>query len=181
MSPSSISEPRNNQEQTTLDSKKTNETTVFCPLDTVYLRLLRGTSDASISFKDLCKLLKTLGFIERVRGDHFIYRKPQIEGILAIQPIGALAKAYQSNRYVLLSSSTNSVTYMAAKNEIIIYWSDEDNAYLAEVPELPGCMADGESYQKALQNAEIIIQEWIETAHELDRPVPEPRGKLMYA
>ena len=70
---------------------------------------------------------------------------------------------------------------MAAKNEIIIYWSDEDNAYLAEVPELPGCMADGESYQKALQNAEIIIQEWIETAHELDRPVPEPRGKLMYA
>nr|WP_093192096.1 type II toxin-antitoxin system HicB family antitoxin [Thiocapsa sp. KS1] len=70
---------------------------------------------------------------------------------------------------------------MAAKYEIIIYWSNEDNAYLAEVPELPGCMADGESYQKALQNAEIIIQEWIDTAHELDRTAPEPRGKLMYA
>lgn len=70
---------------------------------------------------------------------------------------------------------------MAAKYEIVIYWSNEDNAYLAEVPELPGCMADGGSYQEALQNAEIIIQEWIETARELDRPVPEPRGKLMYA
>jgi predicted RNase H-like HicB family nuclease len=70
---------------------------------------------------------------------------------------------------------------MAAKYEIIIYWSNEDNAYLAEVPELPGCMADGESYQKALQNAEIIIQEWIETARKLNRPIPEPRGKLMYA
>jgi predicted RNase H-like HicB family nuclease len=69
---------------------------------------------------------------------------------------------------------------MAAKYEIIIYWSKEDNTYLAEVPELPGCMADGESYQKALRNAEIIIQEWIETAQELNRRIPEPRGKLMY-
>lgn len=70
---------------------------------------------------------------------------------------------------------------MAAKYEIIIYWSEEDSAYLAEVPELPGCMADGESYQKALLNAEVIIQEWIDTAYELGRNIPEPRGKLMYA
>jgi len=70
---------------------------------------------------------------------------------------------------------------MPAKYEVIIYWSEEDKAYLAEVPELPGCMADGESYHAALSNAEIIIQEWIETAHELGRPIPEPRGKLMYA
>ena len=70
---------------------------------------------------------------------------------------------------------------MAAKYEIIIYWSEEDHAYLAEVPELPGCMADGVTYQNALENAEIIIQEWIETAHELGRRIPEPRGKLMYA
>jgi hypothetical protein len=56
--------------------------------------VLRGTSDANISFKDLCKLLKTLGFTERARGDHFIYTKPQIEEILNIQTIGALAKAY---------------------------------------------------------------------------------------
>ena len=70
---------------------------------------------------------------------------------------------------------------MAAKYEIIIYWSEEDNAYLAEVPELAGCVADGESYQQALQNAEIIIQDWIETASELGRPIPEPRGRLMFA
>lgn len=70
---------------------------------------------------------------------------------------------------------------MATKYEIIIYWSEEDNVYLAEVPELPGCMADGVSYQNALENAEVIIQEWIETARELGRRIPEPRGKLMYA
>jgi len=70
---------------------------------------------------------------------------------------------------------------MSIKYEIIIYWSAEDNAYVAEVPELPGCMADGNSYRKALENAEIIIQEWIETARDLGRTIPEPRGKLMYA
>jgi predicted RNase H-like HicB family nuclease len=70
---------------------------------------------------------------------------------------------------------------MQAKYEIIIYWSGDDNAYLAEVPELPGCMADGETYQKALANAEVVIQEWLETAAELGRPIPEARGKLMYA
>ena len=70
---------------------------------------------------------------------------------------------------------------MDSKYEIIIFWSDEDNAFVAEVPELPGCMADGGSYQEALSNAEQIIQEWIETARELGRAVPEPRGRLAYA
>lgn len=70
---------------------------------------------------------------------------------------------------------------MSVKYEIIIYWSAADNAYVAEVPELPGCMADGDSYRKALENAEIIIQEWIDTARDLGRTIPEPRGKLMYA
>jgi len=68
-----------------------------------------------------------------------------------------------------------------SKYEIIIYWSEEDSAYIAEVPELPGCAADGETYQKALANAELIIKEWIETAEELGRPIPIPKGKLMYA
>jgi predicted RNase H-like HicB family nuclease len=67
------------------------------------------------------------------------------------------------------------------KYEIIIYWSAEDQAFLAEVPELPGCMADGQTYQEALANAEVIIQEWIETAKKLNRPIPEPKGKLMFA
>ncbi len=65
--------------------------------------------------------------------------------------------------------------------EMIIYWSDEDKAFIAEVPELPGCMADGATYQEALANAEIVIQEWIETARELGRAIPEPKGRLVYA
>jgi predicted RNase H-like HicB family nuclease len=67
------------------------------------------------------------------------------------------------------------------KYEIIIYWSAEDQAYVAEVPELPGCAADGATYKQALSNAEVIIREWIETARELGRPIPEPRGRLLYA
>ena len=70
---------------------------------------------------------------------------------------------------------------MDKKYEIIIFWSSEDNAYLAEVPELPGCMADGNTYREALDNAEQIIEEWIETAIKLNRPIPEPRGRLAYA
>jgi len=70
---------------------------------------------------------------------------------------------------------------MNTKYEIIIFWSAEDNAFVAEVPELPGCMADGNSYQAALSNAEQIIQEWIDIATELGRSVPEPRGRLAYA
>ncbi len=65
--------------------------------------------------------------------------------------------------------------------EIILYWSQEDQAFIAEVPELPGCAADGATYQEAVANAEVVIREWIETARELGRPVPEPRGRLMYA
>ena len=65
--------------------------------------------------------------------------------------------------------------------EIIIYWSEEDKAYIAEVPELPGCAADGKTYQKALSQAETVIDEWIETANELGRSVPEPRGRLLFA
>jgi predicted RNase H-like HicB family nuclease len=65
--------------------------------------------------------------------------------------------------------------------EIIIYWSQEDQAFIAEVPELPGCAADGTTYREAIANVEVVIQEWIETAHQLGRVVPEPRGRLMYA
>ncbi len=70
---------------------------------------------------------------------------------------------------------------MGSKYEIIIFWSEEDGTFVAEVPELPGCMADGQTHQEALSNAEQIIQEWIETAEELGRSVPAPRGRLAYA
>jgi predicted RNase H-like HicB family nuclease len=70
---------------------------------------------------------------------------------------------------------------MTNKYEIIIYWSQEDLSFIAEVPELPGCMADGKTYKEALSSVEIIINEWIETAMELKRPIPQPKGRLMYA
>jgi predicted RNase H-like HicB family nuclease len=70
---------------------------------------------------------------------------------------------------------------MNSRYEIIIYWSDEDGSFVAEVPELPGCMADGATYQETAANAEVAIQQWIDTATELGRPVPEPKGRLHYA
>ncbi len=67
------------------------------------------------------------------------------------------------------------------KYEVIIYWSEEDASFIAEVPELPGCSADGATHREALQNVEVVIREWIETARELGRPIPEPRGRLVFA
>ena len=65
--------------------------------------------------------------------------------------------------------------------EVIIYWSNEDDAYVAEVPELAGCMADGATYEEALRNVQVIIDEWIDTAKKLGSKIPEPKGRLMYA
>jgi len=67
------------------------------------------------------------------------------------------------------------------KYEIILYWSQEDEAVIAEVPELPGCAADGATYQEALANVHTIIEEWLETAQALGRPIPTPKGRLMFA
>jgi predicted RNase H-like HicB family nuclease len=70
---------------------------------------------------------------------------------------------------------------MSIKYELIIFWSDADNSFVVEVPELPGCMADGETYEQAVSNARRVIEEWIETAREIGRDVPEPKGRLLYA
>lgn len=67
------------------------------------------------------------------------------------------------------------------KYELIIYWSEQDQAFIVEIPELPGCMADGETYEKAVANAQTVIAHWITTARELGRQIPEPKGRLMYA
>lgn len=70
---------------------------------------------------------------------------------------------------------------MATKYEVIIYWSPQDDAFIAEVPELAGCAADGKTRREALKNAEVVIQEWIATAKELGRPIPQPKGRLTFA
>jgi len=70
---------------------------------------------------------------------------------------------------------------MKSKYEIILFWSEEDKAYIAEVPELPGCMADGSTYQETINNIEVVIQEWVETAEQLGRHIPKPKGRLIFA
>jgi predicted RNase H-like HicB family nuclease len=67
------------------------------------------------------------------------------------------------------------------KYEIILYWSSEDDAFIAEVPELAGCAADGATRQEAIAAAEIVIAEWLETARELGRSIPQPKGRLLFA
>lgn len=70
---------------------------------------------------------------------------------------------------------------MDSKHEMVIYWSQEDGAFVVEVPELPGCMADGATYDEAAANAQVIIREWLETATQLGRPIPQPKGRLVFA
>jgi len=70
---------------------------------------------------------------------------------------------------------------MSIRYEMVVYWSDADQAFLVEVPELPGCMADGATYEEAVANAQRIIAEWIDQAEAMGRPIPQPKGRLMYA
>jgi predicted RNase H-like HicB family nuclease len=67
------------------------------------------------------------------------------------------------------------------KCDVIIYWSDDDHSFIAEVPELPGCAADGKTHLDALRNVETVILEWLETARDLGRPIPKPKGRLVFA
>jgi len=70
---------------------------------------------------------------------------------------------------------------MSIKYELVIFWSEEDQSFIVEVPELPGCMADGQTYEQAVINAQRIVEEWIETARATGREIPVPKGRLMYA
>lgn len=92
-----------------------------------------------------------------------------------------MAKPYQVKqvRNIILKYGLGNL--QMSKYELILFWSEEDQAFIAEVPELPGCMADGASYAEAVANAEKVIQEWIQTAQEMGRPIPTPRGRLRFA
>lgn len=120
-------------------------------------KVLRGASDGNVGFDELCDLLRRLGFDDRHRGgSHRIFSRAGIVEIVNLQPrAGGRAKAYQV--------------------------SDAHAAFVVEVPELHGCMADGSTYAEAVAAAEIVIAEWIATARELGRLIPEPRGRLPFA
>lgn len=123
-----------------------------------------------------------LGFAERIRVDHHIFTKDAIAELLNLQPNGGKAKPYQVKqvRQVIVKYKL-AEKKMMPKYEVIIYWSEEDEAFIAEVPELPGCAANGPTYKEALANVEIVIQEWIDTAKELGRPIPKSKGRLVFA
>ncbi len=80
-----------------------------------------------------------------------------------------------------MTTPTKASTKPEHRYELIVYWSDPDAAFVVEVPELPGCMADGSTYAEAVGAAEVVIAEWIETARALGRTIPEPRGRLLFA
>jgi predicted RNase H-like HicB family nuclease len=158
--------------------------------------ILRRGADANIRFADWCGLLANLGFTERIRGDHHIFTRDGVSEIINIQPRGARRNRPPAHYRLWRSKMADrrlkrSRTRPAARSdgnrtglktriryEIILYWSKPDGAFVAEVPELPGCAADGKTYREALANAEVVIKEWLETARELGRPMPKPGGRL---
>jgi predicted RNase H-like HicB family nuclease len=145
-------------------------------------RIMDGDHDASVVFNDLVNLLLALGFHERVRGSHHIFTRYDIPEILNLQPKGSsLAKAYQGQAGSSDDKLASSGVERMSRYELLIWWSEEDQAYLVEVPELPGCMADGASYEEAARNAQMVIDEWIATARELGRDIPEPRRRTLSA
>ncbi len=81
----------------------------------------------------------------------------------------------------ILSGTSDANIMGKLKYEVIIYWSREDKAFIAEIPELPGCMADGSTYQQAMDNVGVVAQQWLETAQQLGRPIPQPKGRLVFA
>jgi predicted RNase H-like HicB family nuclease len=150
----------------------------------VLQRILQGGADANIDFEDLCALLRSLGFAERIRGSHHVFVRPGVEELLNLQQDGGNAKPFRFARSGTWSSSTIWVpgTDMAHKYELIVFWSAEDAAFVVDVPELPGCMAHGATPAEAVGNAQQAIDLWVETAEATQRTVPEPKGRrLIYA
>jgi predicted RNase H-like HicB family nuclease len=146
--------------------------------------VLRGASDKNIAFRDLCSLLERLSFTERIRGSHHIFTRDDVEEILNLQPkrqSKGLSSETSAGRDSQVSVDRRGRMSADTCYEIILYWSNEDQALIAEVPELPGCAADGKNYAQALENVQAVIDEWIETAREMGREIPRPRGRLTYA
>ncbi|WP_089725220.1 type II toxin-antitoxin system HicA family toxin [Candidatus Thiosymbion oneisti] len=118
-----------------------------------------------VSGKRFCRLLEDNNWeLKRVTGSHYIFAKPGNKVRVSVPVHG-----------------NNPLKVGLQRHLIITYWSKENNSLVAEVPELPGCMADGKTYQEAVSNAQVIIQEWIDTAKDIGRAIPEPKGRLMYA
>jgi predicted RNase H-like HicB family nuclease/predicted RNA binding protein YcfA (HicA-like mRNA interferase family) len=150
-------------------------------LDKIYMAVMCGTKDGNLRFAELQKLLSSLGFQVRIKGDHFIYYKNGVDEIINIQPPRQQRQTLPGKASQKYNTEIQTGGVNMHKYERIIFWSEEDGRWLVDVPELSGCMADGSTPYEALQNAEQVISEWIETAKALGRPIPEPKGRLLYA
>src|SRR5579863_2629491 len=150
-------------------------------VEKVFQQVLRGDADANVPFQGMRRLLQQLGFEERVRGSHHIFTKQGVPEILTCNQKDQSASRTKSSRSAMLYSFIVWLEGSMPKYEVIIYWSAEDQAFIAEVPELPGCASDGKTYQQALASLEVIIREWIETAKEQGRSIPAPKGRLVFA
>lgn len=145
-------------------------------------KILGGNSDANIPFRKLCGLLIELGFEERVRGSHHVFTKLNVDEFVNLQEDGGKAKVYQVRQVRTDPEIRLGTSMKAHRYEVIIYWSREDNAFVADVPELPGCMAHGSTHEGALREVKRAMDLWIETAQEKGRPIPEPKGRrLLFA
>jgi predicted RNase H-like HicB family nuclease len=149
-------------------------------MDKVLERVLSRTSDANIRFDDLCHLLSSLGFEMRVRGSHHIFRKAGVEEKINLQREGSEAKPYQVRQVRAVDPEVSAWrSGVMNKYEVIIYWSEEDQVFVAEVPELPGCSAHGATHEAALASAQEAIRLWIDTAREFGDPIPVPKGRRL--
>jgi predicted RNase H-like HicB family nuclease/predicted RNA binding protein YcfA (HicA-like mRNA interferase family) len=150
--------------------------------DSVLFQVLRGSADANIRFSDLRGLLLKNGFVERVKGSHHIFTHDAVAEILKSSTEKLVCKTLSGETSAQDSDSISTGRWeRMTKYEIILYWSTEDEAFIAEVPELGGCAADGSTRQEALASVEVVIARWLETARELGRSIPEPKGRLLFA
>ena len=154
-------------------------------------RLLSGDADRAFAFDDVCTVLLRLGFTRRVRGSHHIFTRDGIRDIFSSHGAAVMPSRIRCDRSAMWSfvmgwrSSCHPPKEPTMKPElryeVVLYWSEEDEAFIAEVPELAGGAADGASSGEALAAVEVVISQWIETATELGRPIPTPKGRLRFA
>jgi predicted RNase H-like HicB family nuclease/predicted RNA binding protein YcfA (HicA-like mRNA interferase family) len=145
-------------------------------------KLLRGASDANIRFEEICDLLQAKGFRMRVSGSHHIFTKSGVMERINLQREGSKAKPYQVKQVRKIIAKYKLLWVMEnTRYEMIIWWSDEDKAFVVDVPELPGCMAHGDTRAEAIASAEEAVAFWLKTAKEDGAPIPEPKGRLVVA
>lgn len=147
-------------------------------------RFLSGSLDHFMEFDELLHIMRLYEFEERIAGDHHIFIKEDAREVINLQSNNGMAKPYQVKQvreFILNTPTPPLILDDLVKYEIVIFWSEEHDCFLAEVPELPGCKADGNTYAEALNHVEGIIEEWMAVANELGWSIPEPKGRLLFA